>query len=169
MRGGGQQIPPWGATATITLVPDTVPHDLPTRISENPASVRRTHFKGQAWGLGRKALAVLLHCSWALQPPQGWSRKHSALRGICPHPVPGHPETTVSLTCSALPLLSDQAYPWGPWLVSPGWHQPSSRVSLALGPGSPQPLGSHPLRSRFLDGPSWFPVCQPALRHSVLA
>lgn len=77
----------------------------------------------------------------ALQPSQGWSRKQSAPRGICPHPAPGHPDSECpphflsSLSHLAKPI------PGGPGLSAQGWGPASSRVS----PGVRQPpRPSHP-------------------------
>lgn len=47
----GQQIPPWGPTATATLVPDTVPRDPPTWSAVSPALPSPHTLKG-SWGGG---------------------------------------------------------------------------------------------------------------------
>lgn len=63
------------------------------------------------------------------------------MKGICPHPAPGHPETA-SPTLPVLPLLPGQALgAGGPFLINPGW------ASLGLGSASP--------RSASLGGRCW--------------
>lgn len=64
----------------------------------------------------------------ALQPSQGWSRKQSAPRGICPHPAPGHPET------ASVPHISCPPSPtWPSPFLGALAYQPRAGVRPVLG------------------------------------
>lgn len=84
-------------------------------------------------GWGGKGVGVLIRCSWApcsLCRAGAGGNQPDQMRGICPRPAPGHPET-VFPTLPVLPLLPGQAHPWaaGGFSHQSGLGQPGAQIS----------------------------------------